>query len=557
MDITYTLMLPILQFLDKTLGSYGWAILGLTLAVRIAVWPLVAASTKSMQRMSQLQPKLKALQDKYKDQPEVFQKKMAEFYMKNKINPVGGCLPLLVQLPILFALFGTFNGPPFQDKPIPVTVKVLAADKAQNQAVTVNPASGSDSVYVSKDGQISKLVVRPGDSTIIAGKNAEGQATPDGFNAIDYSINPVQGVIPTDFKAEWKIANDPNRVAMSPAGQATFPTAGEITIEAVIPATLTGSEEKTIPVKVLVLPGEKSGGGLPIFGGSNNQGESGTKEKSAQSDTTVEIRADGKKATVAVEPGNLTVNAGKTIDFKLKTVDGIMPAGFYPLWRVSNDPNAATIDQSGKALFKHAGEIKVEAVVPGEAKNEPFYFITNIGKVAKGTELLEPKNWDVLSLIILFGVTMVLSQKLMVTTPPSDPDQAAIQKQTQQIMPITLTAMFFFMPLPAGVFLYMVFSNVVQTLQTWILTKQPAAPIIDIDEDGGDGTITLHPLNPDKSGGDASPSDKSDKKPSKPEKKQAAKDESKSGGDNTAKTGDNTGGSVIKLTTDEKQGKSK
>lgn len=555
MDITYTLMLPVLQFLDKTLGSYGWAILGLTLAVRIAVWPLVAASTKSMQRMSQLQPKLKALQDKYKDQPEVFQRKMAEFYMKNKINPVGGCLPLLVQLPILFALFGTFNGPPFQDKPIPVTVKVLAQDKAQNAAVTLNPASGSDSVYVSKDGQVSKLVVRPGDSTVIAGKNAEGQPTSDGFNSIDFSINPVQGVIPADFKAEWKIAADPNRVVITPTGQATFPTAGDVAIEVVLPAVLTGGEEKTIPVKVTVLPAEKSNS-INLFGG-NNQGESGTKEKSAQSETTVEISEDGKKATVAVEPGNLTVSAGKTIDFKLKAVEGTMPAGFHPMWRVGNDPNAATIDQSGKAVFKHSGEIKVEAVVPGEAKNEPFYFITNIGKVAKGTELLEPKNWDVLGLIVLFGVTMVLSQKLMVSTPPSDPEQAAIQKQTQQIMPITLTAMFFFMPLPAGVFLYMVFSNVVQTLQTWILTKQPPAPIIDIDDDGGDGTITLHPLNPDKSDSGGSPSDKSGKKPSKQEKKQASKEESKSGGDNSDKTGDNTGGSVIKLTSDEKQGKSK
>jgi len=51
--------------------------------------------------------KLKVLQAKYKEEPEVLQKKIAEFYMKNKVNPFGGCLPMLVQLPILFALFGT------------------------------------------------------------------------------------------------------------------------------------------------------------------------------------------------------------------------------------------------------------------------------------------------------------------------------------------------------------------------------------------------------------------------------------------------------------------
>jgi membrane protein insertase Oxa1/YidC/SpoIIIJ len=149
-------------------------------------------------------------------------------------------------------------------------------------------------------------------------------------------------------------------------------------------------------------------------------------------------------------------------------------------------------------------------------------------------------------------VTMVLSQKLMVTTPPSDPEQAAIQKQTQQIMPITLTAMFFFMPLPAGVFLYMVFSNIVQTLQTWMLSKQPAAPIIDIDEIDGDGTITVHPKNPDENDqANKALTDKSEKKQSK----SGGKD--KEGSGDSGKTEDNTGGSTIKLTNDEKQGKKK
>lgn len=543
MDITYFLMLPLLQFLDKTLGSYGWAILGLTLAVRIAVWPLVAASTKSMQRMSQLQPKIKQLQEKYKDRPEIFQRKMAEFYMKNKINPLGGCLPLLVQLPILFALFGTFNGPPFQDKPIPVNIKLLSPDKAEKTTVQVNPTSSADSVYVAKDGQASKLVVRPGDSTLVFGRNAEGQTTPDGFNTMDFSVSPVQGKIPEDFKPDWKIAHDPNAATIDANGQATFPCEGEVTIEALIPAVLTGGEDKPIPVKVKVLPAPKSNGMLNWGGG--NQGEQAVKEKQAQSATTIEVTENGQKGTLAMEPGDVTLVAGKVLDFQLKAINGTMPAGFHPIWRVSSDPNAAKIDENGNAVFKHAGEVKVEAIIHGEAKNEPFLFITNIGKVAKGMELLEPRNWDILGLILLFGITMVLSQKLMVTTPPSDPEQAAIQKQTQQIMPITLTGMFFFMPLPAGVFLYMVFSNIVQTLQTFVLSKQPPAPIIDIDDsdsdDGGDGTITVHPKNPSENGGSPkSITDKSD-----------AKDKGKAG------KSDNTGGGTINLNSEEKQGKKK
>lgn len=554
MDITYTLMLPILQFLDKTLGSYGWAILGLTLAIRIAVWPLVAASTKSMQRMGQVGPKMKQLQEKYKERPEVLQRKMAEFYMKNKINPLGGCLPLLVQLPILFALFGTFNGPPFQDKPIPVTVKLLSPENAQKTAVTLAPSSSADSVYVSKSAETSKLVVRPGDSTLVFGRNAEGQPTSDGFNSIDYTVNAVQGRLSSDFKPDWKIAHDPSAATMNAVGQATFPVEGDITVEARIPAELTGGEDGVIQVKVKVLPAPKQNGGIfTIGGGGNDQGEQGTKEKQAQSATSVEITAEGNKARLAVEPGDMTLVAGKNMDFRLKALEGSIPKGFHPRWRIAADPNASTIDENGKAIFRHAGEVRVEAIIHGEAKNEPFYFISNIGKVAKGMELLDPKNWDVLGLILLFAVTMVLSQKLMVTPTPTDPEQAAIQKQTQQVMPITLTAMFFFMPLPAGVFLYMVFSNIVQTLQTWMLSKQPPPPLIDIEDsdvdEGGDGTITVHPKDAEggPGGGTRALTDKSEKNHTK----SGGKEKEGSSG----KSDDNTEGSTIKLNKEEKQGK--
>ena len=72
-----------------------------------------------------------------------------EFYQKNKINPMGGCLPLLIQLPILLALFSTFTGPPFGDKPIEVKVKVVAA--AQASEAHKNEASSGGVPYVSKE----------------------------------------------------------------------------------------------------------------------------------------------------------------------------------------------------------------------------------------------------------------------------------------------------------------------------------------------------------------------------------------------------------------------
>lgn len=476
MDITYLFMLPIIEFLDKTLGSYGWAILGLTLAVRILVWPLQSASTKSMQRMGKLQPMLKSLQDKYKDQPEVMQKKMAEFYMKNKINPLGGCLPMLVQLPILFALFGTFTGPPFQDKAIPVKVKIVSGKEADKTTTTTNPTSGADSAYVSKDGKLCKFVVHPGDQTLILGKT-EGQATADGWNAVDFTVGTSAGEAPADFKPHWRIGQDPNKAIMQSDGKAIFPVDGKITIAAVLPKAADQTEEKTVPVTVTVEP-KQGGGGFPGIG---DGGEEAIKQKTAVSETTAEMIVDGKPVKVAVEPGNLTLLAGKSVQFRVKAIEGTLPVNFHPEWKIVDDPNAASIDENGKAVFKHAGEVVVDAMIPGEAKDEPFYFVSSIGKTAKGMDLLKPENFDVLGLILLFGFTMYLSQKFMVTTPPTDPDQAAVQKQTQQIMPFTITGMFFFMPLPAGVYLYMVFGNILQTFQTWILMQSPVPDLIDVD----------------------------------------------------------------------------
>lgn len=346
-------MIPCLELFAKATHSYGWAIVLLTLLVRIIVAPFVASSTKSMQRMSQLQPQLKAIQERYKGEPEQFQKKAMEFYSKNKINPMGGCLPTLVQLPVLFALFATFTGPPFGDKPI--DVKVTVVDRAQAAQAHRSEVSGNNSPYVSADGQLAKLTVHPGDSTVVAGSE------------IDFFTRPIEGKLLPDYRSGWKII-----------GQA--------------------KDAKELAQK-------------------------------------------------------------------------------------------ATIDSNGHAVFREAGEYHVQAIVPGVAKNEKFGFINGLGKVAQGAALVQPQNWDCLVLILLFGVTMFLSQKFTVAQPKKTAgaqldEQQLIQQQTMKTMPIAVTAMFFFIPLPTGVYLYMVISNVVQTLQTWLIMKSPAPQLVDVLSDG-------------------------------------------------------------------------
>ena len=94
------------DFTDKLgFGSYGLAIILLTVIIKIALYPLTAKQLNSMKVMQKIQPELKKLQKKYKDSPQILQQKMMELYQKEGVNPLAGCLPLLIQMPILMAMY--------------------------------------------------------------------------------------------------------------------------------------------------------------------------------------------------------------------------------------------------------------------------------------------------------------------------------------------------------------------------------------------------------------------------------------------------------------------
>ena len=86
-------------------GSYGLAIIILTVLIKIILYPLTAKQLRSMQAMQRMQPELKKLQEKYKDKPQILQQKMMELYQREGANPLAGCLPLLIQMPILMAMY--------------------------------------------------------------------------------------------------------------------------------------------------------------------------------------------------------------------------------------------------------------------------------------------------------------------------------------------------------------------------------------------------------------------------------------------------------------------
>jgi YidC/Oxa1 family membrane protein insertase len=98
-------MLFILNLFYSFIPNYGLAIIFLSLGIKAIFWPLTHKSQKSMKEMQKIQPKIAELKEKYKDNKEELNRKTMEFYKTNKVNPLGGCLPILIQIPVFFALY--------------------------------------------------------------------------------------------------------------------------------------------------------------------------------------------------------------------------------------------------------------------------------------------------------------------------------------------------------------------------------------------------------------------------------------------------------------------
>jgi YidC/Oxa1 family membrane protein insertase len=98
-------LLNFLNWLHGFLGSYGWSILALTAVVKIVLWPLQNKANLSMRRTALLNPKVQELREKFKDDPTRMNQEVMKLYKDYGINPVGGCLPMMIQIPIFFGLF--------------------------------------------------------------------------------------------------------------------------------------------------------------------------------------------------------------------------------------------------------------------------------------------------------------------------------------------------------------------------------------------------------------------------------------------------------------------
>lgn len=329
------LTIELLKILASFVGSYGLAIVVLTLIVRAALWPLNASQQRSMKMMQNLQPKLKAIQDRYKSNPQVMQQKMMEFYKEHNFNPMGGCLPLLIQMPIFILLYSALMNPAF-----------------------IQVAGNSKFLFI---------------------------------NRLD-----------TTLRASAGISNDGK---MGTSKYDTF-IPGKVA-KVYLPDEVLDNVKITKPKNALEVQGE--------------------------------------------------IKPGENIDFKM-SLDHL-------------DLKFSQLDKIEKA------EITITDVNTKEMENITFnrqdgLLIASVPTV----EIKKEFHWDVLALIVIFGITMWLSQKLIMSTNKNkaelDPTQEAIQKSMGTFMPVMIIGTFVIIPIPAGVFIYLIVSNIVQVLQTVIINKQ-------------------------------------------------------------------------------------
>jgi len=95
----------LLEHIHNIVGNWGWSIILLTILIKLAFFPLSAASYKSMARMKEVQPRLMAMKEQFKGDPQKLNQAMMEMYRKEKINPLGGCLPVVIQIPVFISLY--------------------------------------------------------------------------------------------------------------------------------------------------------------------------------------------------------------------------------------------------------------------------------------------------------------------------------------------------------------------------------------------------------------------------------------------------------------------
>jgi YidC/Oxa1 family membrane protein insertase len=233
--ISDNLLLPILDFFYGLVPSYGLAIIALTVVIRLALFPLSAGSIRSARRMRIAQPVMQKRQAeikaKYANNPQKQQEELGSL-MKEFGSPLSGCLPLLVQMPILFALFATLRGSPFADVPYTLNLKVLPAE--QIAAVEPKPFnSPSHSIFVTATNHVPVIAsLEKGTKLGVGDTETVSLHTKDGASFASVLGGVENG---SSFTPTWSVTKGEGLVSVDQNGTIHAIAPGDVTVEAKIP----------------------------------------------------------------------------------------------------------------------------------------------------------------------------------------------------------------------------------------------------------------------------------------------------------------------------------
>jgi YidC/Oxa1 family membrane protein insertase len=234
--LSNNVMLPILDFFYGIVPSYGLAIVALTLVIRFALYPLSAGSIRNMRRMKVVQPVMQKRQqeirERYKNDPTKQQEEMAKV-MQELGNPLAGCFPLLLQMPVLFALFATLRGSPFSDVPYNLSFQILPKDQieqVQPQAYISSPQN----IYFSDNVHAPVAAIAPGGTKLAVGETTkiEFQTTegkPLSTLLADYPDTAAK------LKPRFEVTSGAERVKINENGTIQALEPGDVTIKSVVP----------------------------------------------------------------------------------------------------------------------------------------------------------------------------------------------------------------------------------------------------------------------------------------------------------------------------------
>jgi len=204
--------------------------------IRLALFPLSAGSIRNARRMRIAQPVMQKRQAeiraKFASNPQKQQEELGKL-MKEFGSPLAGCLPLVVQMPILFALFATLRGSPFADVPYTFNVKVVPAD--QVASVEAKPfASASHSIFITETNHIPVVAALPGGNRLGVGEQAKVLLqTKDGsesLEAVEQRLTPT-----IDMSPQWKLTKGDGVVSLAADGSLKALSPGDATVEVKIP----------------------------------------------------------------------------------------------------------------------------------------------------------------------------------------------------------------------------------------------------------------------------------------------------------------------------------